>query len=152
MIKPIKLSRPWANQKGQINRDFKIVIIDIRKIPFLYFITPILKSLVVPVIWLALIGAIYWRIAPFFCFKSHNFSSQWWGYTENKTTNQIPRLVIAGKWRTKSIMWQILQPLFRKLSFFPPKMDEFNFKLAQYCINKIFELTESCTGAISKWM
>ena len=30
------------------------------------FITPILKSLVVPVIWLALIGAIYSRIAPFF--------------------------------------------------------------------------------------
>ena len=26
----------------------------------------ILKSLVVPVIWLARIGAIYWRIAPFF--------------------------------------------------------------------------------------
>ena len=33
-------------------------------------------------------------------------------------------------------MWQILQPLFPKLLFFPPpKMDEFNFKLAQYCIN-----------------
>ena len=30
------------------------------------FITPILKSLVVPVIWLVLIGAIYSRIAPFF--------------------------------------------------------------------------------------
>ena len=30
------------------------------------FITPILKSLVVPVIWLALIDAIYSRIAPFF--------------------------------------------------------------------------------------
>ena len=26
----------------------------------------------------------------------------------------------------------------------PPKLDEFNFKPAQYCINKIFELT--------KWM
>ena len=30
------------------------------------FITPILKSLVVTIIWLALIGAIYSRIAPFF--------------------------------------------------------------------------------------
>ena len=49
-------------------------------------------------------------------------------------------------------MWQILQPLFPKLLFFPPKMDEFNFNLAQYCINKIFELTESCIWAISKWM
>ena len=33
---------------------------------FISFITPILKSLVVPVIWLALIGAIYSWIAPFF--------------------------------------------------------------------------------------
>ena len=39
------------------------------------FIAPILKSLVIPVIWLGLIGAIYLRIAPF-CFKSHLFPSQ----------------------------------------------------------------------------
>ena len=32
------------------------------------FITPILKSLVVPVIWFALIGAMYSRITPFFAF------------------------------------------------------------------------------------
>ena len=38
------------------------------------------------------------------------------------------------------------------LLFSPPKMDEFNFRLAQYCINKIFELTKSCTWVISKWM
>ena len=38
----------------------------------------------------------------------------------------------------------------KTLVFPPPKMDEFNFKLAQYCINKIFELTT--TWAISKWM
>ena len=31
-----------------------------------YIITPILKSLVVPVIWLALVNAIYSRIAQFF--------------------------------------------------------------------------------------
>ena len=30
------------------------------------------------------------------------------------------------------------------------KLDEFNFKPAQYCINKIFELTKSCIWAISK--
>ena len=35
------------------------------------FITPILKSLVVYVIWFALIDAIYSWIAPFFFFKSH---------------------------------------------------------------------------------
>ena len=32
------------------------------------------------------------------------------------------------------------------------KMDEFDFKPAQYCINKIFELTKSFIWAISKWM
>ena len=36
--------------------------------------------------------------------------------------------------------------------FSPQKMDEFSFKPAQYCINKIFELTKSCIWAISKWM
>ena len=73
------------------------------------FITPILKSLVVPVIWLALIDAIYSRIAPFFCFKSHLFPSQWEGHNKNNTTNQISRLFkennqIAGKWKKKSIV------------------------------------------------
>ena len=29
--------------------------------------------------------------------------------------------VISGKWKTKSNMWQILQPLFPKLLCFPPK-------------------------------
>ena len=47
-------------------------------------------------------------------------------------------------------MWQILQLLFSKLLFFSPqKIDEFNFKPAQYCINEIFELTKSCFWAIS---
>ena len=35
---------------------------------------------------------------------------------------------------------------------FSPQINEFNFKPAQYCINKIFELTKSCIWAISKWM
>ena len=61
-----------------------------------------------------------------FCFESHLFPSQRGGYTKNKTTDQISRLFesnqsIAGKWKTKSTMWQILQLLFPKLLFFPPK-------------------------------
>ena len=36
----------------------------------------------------------------------------------------------------------------KSLIFSPKKMDEFNFKPAQYYI----ELTKSCTLAISKWM
>ena len=44
-------------------------------------------------------------------------------------------------------MWQILQRLFLKLLSPPPhKMDEFNFKSAQYCINKIIELTKPVFG------
>ena len=40
-----------------------------------------------------------------------------------------------------------------KTAIFPPlKRDEFNFKPAQYCINKIFEVTQSCIWAILKWM
>ena len=40
----------------------------------------------------------------------------------------------------------------KTLIFSSQKMDEFNFKPAQYCINKIFELTNSFIWAISKWM
>ena len=80
----------------------------------------------VPVIWLALIGAIYSRIAPFFAlnriFSPANEEAtlktkqpiRFQGLF--KVTNQI-----AGKWKTKSIMWQILQLLFPKLLLFPPK-------------------------------
>ena len=124
-----------------------------------FFIIPVLKSLVVPVIWLALIGAIYSRIATFFAlnrifFPAHEATLKtkqpirFQGFF--KVINQI-----AIKWKKKSIMWQILQLLFTKRLFPPPpkkKMNEFNFKPAQYCISKIFELTKSCIRAISKWM
>ena len=40
----------------------------------------------------------------------------------------------------------------KTLIFSSQKMDEFNFKPAQYCINKIFELTKSFIWAISKWI
>ena len=62
-----------------------------------FFITPILKSLVVPVIWLALIGAIYSWIAPFFALQQPIIFQGLY-----KVTN-----LIARKWKTKSIMWQI---------------------------------------------
>ena len=42
--------------------------------------------------------------------------------------------------------------VFKTLTFPPQTMDEFNFKLAQYCINKIIEVTKSCIWAISNWM
>ena len=122
------------------------------------FITPILKSLVVPVIWLALIDAIYSQIAPFFALNCILFPANEVAKLKTKQPIRFQGLFkvtnqIAGKWKTKSIMWQILQLLFLNSYFFPPKNGhEFNFRSAQYCINKIFELTKSCIWAISKWM
>ena len=121
------------------------------------FITPILKSLVVPVIWLALIGAIYSRIAPFFALNRIFFPVEEEATLKTKQPIRLQGLFkvtnqIAGRWKTWRIVWQILQLFFPKLLFSSQRMDEFNFKLAQYCSNKIFELTKSCIWAISKWM
>ena len=122
------------------------------------FITPILKSLVVPVIWLALIDAIYSRIAPFFALNRIFFPANEEATLKTKQPIRFYGLFkvtdqIAGKWKTRSIMWQILQLFFLNSFFFPPKNGhEFNFRPAQYCINKIFELIMSCIWAISKWM
>ena len=81
------------------------------------FITPILKSLVVPVICLALIGAIYSRIALFFALNRIFSPANEEATLKTKqpiifqglfkVTNQI-----AVKCETKSIMWQILLLLF----------------------------------------
>ena len=91
----------------------------------LRFITPILKSLVVLVIWLALIGAIYSRIAPFFALNRIFFPANEEATLKTKQPIRFQGLFkvtnqIAGKWKTKSIMWQILQLLFPKLLFPPP--------------------------------
>ena len=127
---------------------------------FSRFITPILKSLVVPVIWLALIDAIYSQIAPFFPLNRIFFPANEQATLKTKQPIRFEGLFkvtdqIAEKWKTKSIMWQILQLLWTvyQLLLFPPqKIDEFNFRPAQHCINKIFWLTKSCIWAISKWM
>ena len=125
----------------------------------LSFITAILKSLVVPVIWLALINAIYSRIAPFFALNRIFFPANEEATLKTKQPIRFQGLFKAtdqttGKLKIKSIMWQILQLLSLKLLLFPPKLDEFNFRPAQYecCINKIFDLIKSCIWMISKWM
>ena len=84
-----------------------------------------LKSLVVPVIWLALIGAIYSRIAPFLALNRIFFAANEEATPKTKQPFRFQGLFkvtsqIAGKWKTKSIMWQILQ-LSPKLLFFPPQ-------------------------------
>ena len=81
-----------------------------------FFITPILKSLVVPVIWLALIDAIYSQIAPFFPLNRIFFPANEQATLKTKQQIRFEGLFkvtdqIAEKWKTKSIMWQILQLL-----------------------------------------
>ena len=90
------------------------------------FITPILKSLVVPVIWLALIGAIYSWITLFFVLNHIFFPANEEATLKTKQPIRFQGLLkitnqIAGKWKTMSIMRQILQLLFPKVLFFPPK-------------------------------
>ena len=80
----------------------------------------------VSVIWLALIGAIYSRIAPFFALNRIFFPANEEATLKTKQPIRFQGLFkvtnqIAGKWKTKSIMWQILQLLFPKLLLFPPK-------------------------------
>ena len=93
-----------------------------------------------------------------FCFKSHLFPSQQGGYTKNKTTNQTSRLVLSNQSNCRKMkdmkdhVANFATFVSKTLIFSSQKMDEFNFKPAQYCINKIFELTKSCIWAISKWM
>ena len=92
----------------------------------MFIITPILKSLVVPVIWLVLIGAIYSQIAPFFALNCIFFPANEEATLKTKQPIRFQGLFkvtnqIAGKWKTKSIMWQILQLLFPKLLFPPPQ-------------------------------
>ena len=87
-------------------------------------IIPILKSLLVPVIRWALIGAIYLRIAPFFALNCIFFPANEQATLKTKQPIRFQGLFkvtdqIAGKWKTKSIVWQILLLLFPKLSLFP---------------------------------
>ena len=95
-------------------------------------IIPILKSLLVPVIRWALIGAIYSRIAPFFALNCIFFPANEEATLKTKQPIRFQGLFkvtdqIAGKWKTKSIVWQILLLLFPKFLFSPQKMDEFKW-------------------------
>ena len=90
-----------------------------------FFITPILKSLAVPVIWLALIDVSYSRIAPFFALNSIFFPGNEEATLKTKRPIRSQGLFkvtdqIAEKWKTKSIKL-FLQLLFPKLLLFPPK-------------------------------
>ena len=80
-----------------------------RQKAFTHFITTILKSLVVPIIWLALIEAIYSRVAPFFALNRIIFPASEEGTLKTKRPIRFQGLykvtnLIAGNWKTKSIV------------------------------------------------
>ena len=64
-----------------------------------------------------------------------------------KVTDQI-----AGKCKTEYHVANFATFVSKPLNFSPQKVDKFNFRPAQYFINKMFDLTTSCIWAISKWM
>ena len=120
------LEAGWADEINiKSSYDFKMVILLSNTDQIIIFITPILKSLVVHVILLALIDAIYSRITPFFALNHIFFPANKVATLKTKQPIRFQGLFkvtdqIAGKWKTKSIMWQILQLLFPKLLLFPP--------------------------------
>ena len=68
----------------------------------------------VPVIWLALIGAIYSRIAPFFALNRIFSPASEEATLKTKQPIRLQGLFkvtdhIAGRWKTRSIIWQILK-------------------------------------------
>ena len=82
-----------------------------------WFITPILKSLVVPVICLALIDAIYSRIAPLFALNRIFFPANEEAKLKTKQPSRFQGLFKV----TDQIAENILQLLFPKILLFPPK-------------------------------
>ena len=106
-----------------------------------WVITLTLKSLVVSVIWLALIGAIYSRVAPFFALNCIFFPANEEATLKTKQLTRFQGLFkvtnqIAWKWKTEyhvANFATIVSKLLISPSPPPPpptKMDECNFKLA----------------------
>ena len=80
----------------------------------------------VPVNWLALTGANYSRITPYFALNRIFFPANEEATLKTKQPIRFQGLFkvtnqIAEKWKTKSIMWKILQLLIPKLSLFLPQ-------------------------------
>ena len=92
------------------------------------FITPILKSLVVPVIWLALIGAIYSWITPFFVLNHIFFPANEEATLKTKQPIRFQGLLkitnqIAGKRKMKDNKYHEANfaTFVSKSLIFPPK-------------------------------
>ena len=93
-----------------------------------HLITPILKSLVVPVIWLALISAIYSRIAPFFALNRIFFPAN-----EEATLKTKQPIRFQGLFKVTSFqgLFKVTNQFVSKtIIFFTQKMDGYNLKPA----------------------
>ena len=107
----------------------------------------------VPVIWLALIDVIYSRIAPFFALNRIFFPGNGEATLKTKRPIRFQGLFkvtdqIAGKWKTEYHVANFATFVSKTLNFSPQKVDKFNFRPAQYFINKMFDLTTSCIWVV----
>ena len=98
-------------------------------------ITPILKSMVVPVIWLAVIDVIYPWIALFFYLNRIFFPGNEEATLKTKRPIRFQGLFkvtdqIAEKWKTKSIVANFATFVSKTLTFSPQEMDEFSDRLS----------------------
>ena len=92
------------------------------------FVTPILKSLVVPAISLALFGAIYSLIAPFFALNRIFFPAN-----EEATLKMKQPIKLQENERQRVSLANFATFVSKTLTSPPPpkkKMDQFNFKPA----------------------
>ena len=78
-----------------------------------------------------------------FCFKLHLFPSQWGGSAKHIITDQISKRVSCDKFCNFCFQ--------NSYSPSPPKIDEFNFKLARYCASeKRWKQTQKKTAWVEK--
>ena len=109
-----------------------------------FFITPILKSLVILVIWLALNSAIYSQIAPFFALNrilSLAHGSKWKWSNKNRRglsfgfrfdisinllfSSTFPHFLSSSSWSAcRGLNWQVLQCLHSSLRLINARQNE----------------------------
>ena len=130
---------------------------------FLFLITetidallhPFWNHMVVPVIWLALIGAIYSRIAPFFALNCIFFPANEVATLKTKQPIRFQGLfkvtkLIAGKWKIEYHVAIFCNFSFQNSYFFPKKW--MNLISNRLSTAPTIWTDQSCIWAISKWM
>ena len=96
-------------------------VIDHQKAIVILFITPILRSLMTLTIWLALISAIYSRIAPFFALIRIFFQENEKTFTKTKQPIRFQGLCkvtnqTAQKWKNFNNFYELPQDWINKYS------------------------------------